>query len=105
MLDRLLNMLYCTENGTIREVSMRALSYSEARENLKSVMDHVCNDHEPMVVTRRRGENIVLISQEDYESFIETDYLLSSRANAAHLLESLAQAKRGEYIALADVLK
>lgn len=84
---------------------MRALNYSEARENLKSVMDRVCNDHEPLVITRRRGENIVLISQEDYESFIETDYLLSSPANAKHLLESLVQAKRGELISLEDALK
>ncbi len=84
---------------------MRALNFSETRENLKSVMDQVCNDHEPLVVTRRHGENIVLISQEDYESFIETDYLLSSRANAAHLLESLAQARRGELISLEDALK
>lgn len=84
---------------------MRALSYSETRENLKSVMDRVCRDHEPLVVTRRRGENIVLISQEDYESFVETDYLLSSPANAKHLLESLAQAKRGELVSLEDALK
>ncbi len=84
---------------------MRALSYSEARGNLKAVMDRVCNDHEPLVVTRRRGENIVLISQEDYESFVETDYLLSSPANARHLLESLAQAQRGELISLEDALK
>ena len=84
---------------------MRALNYSEVRENLKSIMDRVCSDHEPLVVTRRRGENLVLISQEDYESFIETDYLLSSPANASHLLESLAQAKRGELISLEDALK
>ncbi len=84
---------------------MRALSYSEARENLKSVMDQVCHDHEPLVVTRRRGENIVLISQEDYESFLETDYLLSSPANRAHLLESLAQARRGQLVSLEDALK
>lgn len=84
---------------------MRALSYSEARANLKAVMDQVCNDHEPLVVTRRRGENIVIISQEDYESFLETDYLLSSRANAAHLTESLAQARQGQLVPLEDVLK
>lgn len=84
---------------------MRALSYSETRGNLKAVMDRVCNDHEPLVVTRRRGENIVLISQADYESFVETDYLLSSPANARRLLESLDQAQRGELISLEDALK
>ena len=84
---------------------MRALSYSEARENLKSVMDQVCNDHEPLIVTRRRGENIVIISQQDYDSFVETDYLLSSPANAAHLLESLAQARQGKLTSLEDALK
>lgn len=84
---------------------MRAINYSVARENLKFVMDQVCADHEPVVITRRSGENIVLMSQEDYESFTETEYLLSSKANVTHLMESLAQARKGELVSLEDALK
>ena len=75
---------------------MVAVTYSEARETLKNLMDRVCRDHEPVTITRRRGDNVVVISQEDYESLMETEYLLSSRNNAQHLLESVGQAHRGE---------
>jgi len=84
---------------------MRAVTYSEARESLKGLMDQVCRDHEPVMITRRRGENVVVISQEDYESLLETEHLLSSRANAGHLLESLAQAERGERVPLDQIDK
>lgn len=82
---------------------MKAVTYSEARQELKSLMDSVCKDHEPLIVTRKRGENVVMISQEDYESLMETEYLLSSPANAMHLLESLKQARSGKRIPLEDI--
>ncbi len=72
---------------------MRAINYSEARQHLKTVMDTVCVDHVPTIITRKSGENVVMISTEDYDSLMETEYLLSSPANAKHLLESLEQAK------------
>lgn len=82
---------------------MRAVTYSEARETLKNLMDQVCRDHDPVMITRRRGENVVVISQEDYESLLETEYLLSSQANAEHLRESLAQARSGERIPMDEI--
>ncbi len=75
---------------------MQAMTYSEARHDLKNVMDSACNNHEPILITRRKGESVVLVSLEDYESIMESDYLLSSPANAARLMQSLTEAKAGK---------
>lgn len=68
---------------------MYAISYSEARENLKSVIDQVVADHAPIAITRQRGEGAVLVSQSDWEAIQETLYLLSSPANAQRLIEAV----------------
>lgn len=52
-------------------------------------MDQVCEDHDPLIVTRKDNQNVVLLSMEDYNSILETQYLLSTKANADHLLEGL----------------
>lgn len=70
---------------------MTSTSYSKARRNLKSVFDRVCDDHEPVVITRRSGENVVVVSEEDYASLEETAYLLRSPANARRLLAAVAR--------------
>jgi antitoxin YefM len=75
---------------------MQAISYSEARHDLKNVMDEACSNHEPILITRRKGESVVLVSLEDYESIMESEYLLSSPANASRLLQSLKEAKSGK---------
>jgi antitoxin YefM len=75
---------------------MQAITYSEARHALKNVMDEACNNHEPILITRRKGENVVLLSLEDYESITESDYLLSSPINAARLIQSLEEARSGK---------
>ena len=65
---------------------MDTLSYSELRANLKDAIDRAVNDHEPIVVKRARGLDAVLLSKDDYDSLIETAYLLRSPANAKRLL-------------------
>ncbi len=75
---------------------MRAISYSEARENLKSVIDRVVADHDPIAITRQRGEGAVLVSESDWASIEETLYLLRSPANAARLLEAVRGFEAGE---------
>jgi antitoxin YefM len=70
---------------------METLSYSELRANLKSAIDKAINDHEPVAVKRTKGGDAVLMSREDFDSLMETAYLLRSPANAKRLL---AAAKR-----------
>ena len=74
---------------------MRAISYSEARENLKSVIDQVVADRAPIAITRQRGEGAVLVSESEWASMEETMHLLSSPANAKRLLESIAELDAG----------
>ena len=77
---------------------MQAISYSEARENLKSVIDKVVADRAPIAITRQRGEGAVLISESEWASIEETLYLLRSPANARELLASIADLDAGKGI-------
>ena len=70
---------------------MDAISYSFARANLANTMAKVCNDHAPVIITRKSEAPVVMMSLEDYESMEETTYLLRSPANARNLLESIAE--------------
>jgi antitoxin YefM len=77
---------------------MTAISYTAARENLASTMDRVCNDHDPVIITRNREQAVVMLSLEDYEALQETAYLLRSPANAKRLIESIESLNRGKGI-------
>lgn len=75
---------------------MNVITFSDARARLKTVMDKVCKDHNPTLVTRLNGEHVVMMSLADFNSMEETMYLLSSPKNANHLMESIAQLKAGQ---------
>jgi antitoxin YefM len=62
---------------------MNSVSSSEARANLKAVMDKVVADRAPVAITRQRGEGVVMISQSEWNSIEETLYLLQSPKNAS----------------------
>lgn len=68
---------------------MQAISYSQARENLKAMIDKVIADRAPLAITRQRGEGAVLISESEWASIEETLYLLRSPKNAERLLEAI----------------
>jgi antitoxin YefM len=72
-----------------------AITASQARAQLFPLIEQVNADMKPVIITSKAG-NAVLISVSEYESMIETAYLLSTPANREWLLESLAQADRGE---------
>jgi len=75
---------------------MRVINFSEARNNLKTVLDQVIDDADYTVVTRRGSENAVIMSLKTFNSFMETFHLLKSPANAEHLAKSIAQYRKGE---------
>jgi antitoxin YefM len=70
-------------------------TFTNARNNLKAVLDRVVADHAPVKISRQRGEGVVIISESDWESIEETLYLLSSPRNAARLAESIAELDAG----------
>lgn len=70
---------------------MKQYSYSKSREILSSILTQVCADHEPVRITRRAGDNVIVISEQDYEGLVETAYLLRSPRNAERLLAAKAQ--------------
>lgn len=75
---------------------MKTISFSDARNNLKAVLDRVVDDADTTIITRRDSEDAVVMSLEYYNSLIETIYLLRSPANAEHLNKSIAQYKAGK---------
>ena len=77
---------------------MEAISYTNARSNLAKTMEKVCEDHDPVIITRRNENSVVMMSLEDYQALEETAYLLRSPQNARRLLESVAQLETGDGI-------
>ena len=75
---------------------MDAMTYSKARANLARTMERVCDDHEPVIITKKEDTAVVMISLEDYRSMEETAYLLRSPKNARRLLESMSQLEQRE---------
>jgi len=75
---------------------MQVVNFTEARNNLKSLFDSVYEDSEEVIVNRKNGENVVIISLDSYNAMKETNYLLSSPKNRERLLNSLANARAGK---------
>jgi antitoxin YefM len=77
------------------EQIMDAMTYSHARSHLAETMEKVCDDHAPVIITRKQQRSVVMISLEDYQALEETAYLLRSHKNARRLLESIAALESG----------
>jgi antitoxin YefM len=77
---------------------MDAMTYSSARANLASVMNRVCEDHEPLIITRNGDQSVVMLSLDDYKALEETAYLLRTPSNARRLLASIAQLNAGQAV-------
>ena len=81
---------------------MDAISYTAARNNFSNTMEKVCNDHSPIIITRKNSEPVVMMSLDDYNSLMETVYLLRSSKNAANLAKSIQDLKDGNVVKKED---
>ncbi|MGB0333770.1 MAG: type II toxin-antitoxin system Phd/YefM family antitoxin [Opitutales bacterium] len=75
---------------------MNTITYSHARENLATTITEVCQNHNPVIITKKGTDAVVMMSLEDYESMQETTYLLRSPKNAKRLIESIEQLNAGK---------
>ena len=75
---------------------MRIVSFTQARNGLKDVLDGVVNDADTTIITRRDSEDAVVMSLDYYNSLMETVHLLRSPQNAERLNRSIAQYRSGK---------
>ena len=77
---------------------MLVANYSEFRNDLKKFLDSVEQNNETLIIKRGKGKGTVMISLDQYNSLMETVHLLSSKANADRLYESIKQMKNGDTV-------
>lgn len=75
---------------------MLAVTQTDLRTNIKQLLDNVAQNDDTVVVTRSNRENVVIISEAEYNSWQETNFLMKSENNRQALSESLASVNRGE---------
>ena len=72
---------------------MIAINYTTARQKLKEYCDKTVNDFETVIITRERGENVVLISESEYNNMLENLYIRSNPEDYRKLIESISDLK------------
>ena len=77
---------------------MNVVTVNEAKRNLDLLIAKVVANAEPTIITTDTGQQIVLISLDEFNAWQETAYLLSNPANAAHLHQSIAEAQLGKLV-------
>ena len=76
----------------------RVLNYTEARRNLKSVLDAAVDDRVTIVITRKAGEPVVMMAKSELDAILDTFHLLRSSANAQRLRDAIAEVEKGEVL-------
>ncbi|MBE9242414.1 type II toxin-antitoxin system Phd/YefM family antitoxin [Synechocystis salina] len=77
---------------------MKAITTTQAKDSLDELINSVISDLEPTIVSNNQGQQVVLISLDEFNSWQETLYLLSNPANVEHLMASIKQAKTGQIV-------
>ena len=80
---------------------MMAANYSYLRNNMKESFDKIADTREPMIITRK-SENMVIMSQKDYDEITETLYLLKDMENARHLFEAMKEIDEGKTVSISE---
>jgi antitoxin YefM len=82
-------------------------TYSNARNNLASLMDQVIEDREVVVINRRGREGVAMVSESELSSILETAHLLRSPKNAARLMSALKSVEegKGEHVTIDELRK
>ncbi|QWE98144.1 type II toxin-antitoxin system Phd/YefM family antitoxin [Cupriavidus sp. EM10] len=75
---------------------MKAMTLSAVRADFEKTMVSVCKENETIVIKRRRGAPVVLMSFQAYESIQETLHLLGTEKNATRLREAIAEFRAGQ---------
>ncbi len=76
---------------------MEAVLYSQARNNLRSLIDKVCLDFSEFIISTKDNKSAVLLSYDEYKGLKETLYLLSSRENRERLLDAVDEIEKGNF--------
>jgi len=79
---------------------MLAADISTIVKDFNKTCDSVIQNCEPLIVTRNNNDNVVIISQAEYDNMLENIYIRKSSANYEHLLKSINQAKEGNLTTL-----
>ncbi len=77
---------------------MQALLYSQARNNLREIINQACDNFDEFIITTKDKQSVVLISQDEYNSMKETIYLLSSKNNRDRLLNAVEQIENSKFV-------
>lgn len=74
---------------------MKTISYTDLRKELANMMDDVCQNRTPLIITRQKGESCVLLSLEEFRAYEETAHLMRSSKNIARLMGSIEELEHG----------
>ena len=77
---------------------MLSANVTDFRKELKKYLDLVTEDYETLIINRGKGKGAVMISLDEYNSLMETMYLLSSKANAMNLYKAMKDLKEGRVV-------
>ena len=75
---------------------MTAINYTQFRDHMKTYMDDVTDNYDPVFITRKKNRNVVLLSEEVYNNLLENVYLMGNKANYDWLIESRKQLEAGK---------
>lgn len=84
---------------------MRTVMFSQARQELASLLDEVSNDRAPIEIMRRDKPSAILIDKDEYEGMLETLHLMSTPANATRLMEAIANVNDGSKLIAHDLIE